>query len=57
MFTIYRMLLRQYGDTALIVAASWGYAAVCSALIEKGASVDITNKVFESVVGCGCVLL
>ena len=35
----------QYGDTALILAARWGYTDVVKILVEHGADIHIKNKV------------
>ena len=37
----------QNGDTALVLAAQSGHAIVCTALLDQGAAVDLTSKVFE----------
>ena len=41
----YVILMNQAGETALIWAAQNGHAAVVTLLLNRGASVDVANKV------------
>lgn len=40
------------GDTALHMAARWGYEGIIQVLLENGASTDILNKNKDSALQC-----
>lgn len=45
-------LLNDKGDTALHMAARWGYEGIIQVLLENGASTDVINKNKDSPLQC-----
>lgn len=45
-------LLNEKGDTALHMAARWGYEGIIQVLLENGASTDVINKNKDSPLQC-----
>ena len=47
--------MRQYGRTALMVAAIYGHTDIVRLLLEHGADVNLADKVSAAWQACSCV--